>query len=333
MIRKMFALILSLLLVLSLAACGGDSDGNGDSGDGGSSAEGTDTGGGGDSKGPITVGSKIDTEGELLGTMIVQTLEANGFEVVNKVKTGQTDIVRNALTSGEIDVYPEYTGSALIFFEGDPLATVDDFKDAEQGYEIAKELDAENGIAWLEPARANNTWALATKADFAEAEGLETMSDFAEYVNAGKEVKLAGSDEFFNNVDAMPAFQEAYGFQLQPNQKVVLSGGDTAQTEKAAADNTDGVNFAMAYGTDGAISELGLTVLDDDKGAQLVYWPTPTVRQEVLDEYPEIADLLKPVFEGLTLEKLQELNGRIQVNGEPADTVASDYLAEVGVLD
>lgn len=326
MTKRLLALTLALVLAVSLAACGG-SDEPSDSG-------GSDNGTSGEPKGPITVGSKIDTEGELLGTMIVQVLEANGFEVTNKVKTGQTEIVRGALLAGEIDIYPEYTGSALIFFEGNPEATVEVFKDDEAGYQTGKKLDAqENGIVWLTPARANNTWALATTTELAETNSLSTMTDFAEYVNSGGEVKIAGSDEFFNNVDAMPAFQEAYAFSLTPDQKVVLSGGDTAQTEKAAADGTDGVNFAMAYGTDGAISELGLTVLADDQGAQLVYWPVPTIRKGVLDQYPEIEEILAPVFEGLSLEKLQELNGRIQVNGEAAADVAADYLAEIGAVE
>ncbi len=145
-------------------------------------------------------------------------------------------------------------------------------------------------------------------------------------------VKLAGSDEFFNNVDAMPAFEGVYGFTLESGEKLVLSGGDTAQTEKAVSEGTDGVNFGMAYGTDGAISDLGLIVLEDDKGAQLVYWPTPTIRKEVLDAHPEIEGLLKPVFESLTLEKLQELNARVQVNGEAATDVAVEHLTQIGVL-
>ena len=163
-------------------------------------------------------------------------------------------------------------------------------------------------------------------------ENLETMSDMAAYVKAGKPTKVAASDEFFNNKDAWPAFAAAYGFDLKPAQRLVLSGGDTAQTEKAVADGTNGVDFGMAYGTDGALSGLGLVVLTDDKGAQPVYWPCPTTRKDVLDRYPEIATILAPAFEKLTLQKLQELNGRIQVGGEAADAVAGDYLKSIGQL-
>lgn len=316
--KRRTALLLALLLVLSLVGgCAAEEDG-------------TAGGDGEEPAGTIIVGSKIDTEGELLATMIQLTLEDAGFDVDDRSQTGTTDVVRKALLSGEIDIYPEYTGSGLIFFEDQ---SPEDYKDAEGGYELVKQLDLENNeIVWLEPARANNTWLICLRGDFAEEQGLKTMSDFTEYINGGGEVKIAGSDEFFNNPDAMPAFIETYGFTLTDDQKVVFSGGNTAQTEKAAADGTDGVNFGMAYGTDGALADLGLVVLEDDKGAQLVYWPVPTIRKATLDEYPEIEDLLAPVFSSLDIEVLQELNARIQVNGESAEAVAREYLETEGLI-
>jgi osmoprotectant transport system substrate-binding protein len=285
-------------------------------------------------KGTIVVGSKIDTEGKLLGAIIIAKLKDAGFTMEDKTQTGATDVVRKALTNGEIDIYPEYTGSGFWFYN-DSLTDQQkaDFKDGEKGYALVKQLDAEKAnVTWLEPARANNTWALAVTKDFAAANNLKTMSDLGAYVNSGKEIKVAASDEFFNNADAWPAFKDTYGFDIPKNSRIILSGGDTAQTEKAVADGTNGVNVGMAYGTDGALSELGLVVLEDDKGAQLVYWPTPIARSEIASKYPEIATDLKPVFDALTLEKLQELNGRIQANGESAQAVAEDFLKSGGFI-
>lgn len=286
-------------------------------------------------KGPVVIGSKIDTEGELISSIIKVVLEDGGFEVEDKSQTGTTEVVRKALIAGEIDIYPEYTGSGFWFY-GDTLT--DDqkaaFKNGEAGYELVASLDLEeNGIVWLEPARANNTWAIAVRKDFAEAEGLKTMSDFTEYVKAGKPTKLAASDEFFTNLDANPEFERVYGYTLTADQQVRLAGGNTAATEKAVADGTDGVNFGMAYGTDGALADLGLVVLEDDLGAQLVYWPTPIATGEIMEAYPEIADLLKPVMAALDVETLQELNARIQVNGEDADEVARDFLTAGGFIE
>ncbi|HET6351254.1 MAG TPA: glycine betaine ABC transporter substrate-binding protein [Coriobacteriia bacterium] len=319
------AVFAAVAVALALAGCGGAAKPASDTAKPSMPAEAA--------KGPIKIGSKIDTEGELLATVIQQTLEANGFKVEDKSQTGTTDVVRKALLAGDIDMYPEYTGSGLLFFEGDPAATAETFKDPLAGYEAVKKLDAEkNQVVWLTPAKANNTWAIVATKEFAAANNLKTMSDFTAYVKAGKDVKLAASDEFFNNIDAWPAFAKVYGVDLTKKQRVVFSGGNTAQTEKAVAEGTDGVNFGMAYGTDGALADLGLVVLTDDKEAQLVYWPTPIIRKATLDKYPEIESILTPVFESLTLEKLQELNGRIQVNGEKPEDVAKSFLTEAGFL-
>ena len=113
---------------------------------------------------------------------------------------------------------------------------------------------------------------------------------------------------------------------------IILSGGNTAQTEKAAAEGTDGVNVAMAYGTDGALAALGLWVLEDTKGVQPVYQPAPIVRAEVIENYPDIGDILKPVFMRLDLVTLQTLNAKIAIEGQDASTVAREYLETNGLL-
>jgi osmoprotectant transport system substrate-binding protein len=279
---------------------------------------------------PIVVSSKIDTEGNLLGNIVLQVLESHGLPVTNKVSLGSTPIVRKAIANGEIDIYPEYTGNAAFFFN-----KADDsvWKDAAKGYEEAKKLDYDaNKIVWLTPAPANNTWAIALREQVASANKVKTLDDFGKWVSGGGKVKLAGSSEFVNSAAALPAFQKAYGFTLKPDQLLVLSGGDTSATIKAAAEQTDGVNAAMVYGTDGAIGAAGLVVLDDDKAVQPIYAPTPIVREAVLKAHPEIADDLKPVFASLDLKTLQTLNGRIQVNGESAKDVAADYLKSKGFV-
>lgn len=281
-------------------------------------------------KGTVTVGSKIDTEGALLSQMIILMLQSNGFQAVDKSQLGGTQVVRKALLSGEIDLYPEYTGNGAFFFEGtDPTV----WKDAQKGYEAVKKLDLEkNNVVWLQPAPANNTWAIAVPKTLADKENLRTMDDFAAYVNKGGYIKLIGSAEFVSSPVALPAFQKAYGFTLKAEQLVSLSGGNTALTEKAAAEGTDGVNAAMAYGTDGSLSALNLVVLADPRGAQPVYEPAPIVRGEVAAKYPELATILDPVFGSLNLETLQSLNSKIAFEGQNAADVARSYLKGNGFL-
>jgi osmoprotectant transport system substrate-binding protein len=280
---------------------------------------------------PVRVASKIDTEGGLLGQIIVILLESNDIPVEDRTALGATNVVRQAIISGEIDMYPEYTGNGYYFFEGtDPEI----WKDAEKAYETVAAFDLEkNGILWLQPAPANNTWAIASRRDLAEEEGLVTLDDFADYVNSGGKVKLACSEEFASRPDVLPAFEKAYGFHLEKDQLLILSGGNTAQTEQAASMGTDGINFAMAYGTDGGISILDLVVLEDSKGVQPVYQPAPIIRKEALEAHPEIREILAPAFSNLDMETLQRLNGRIAVEGLDPAAVARTYLQEQDLLD
>jgi osmoprotectant transport system substrate-binding protein len=276
--------------------------------------------------GAVVVASKIDTEGALLGNMIVDVIAARGIAVDRRIQLGPTNIVRAALLAGQIDVYPEYTGNGAIFFhrENEPA-----WKNAAQGYAEVKRLDdAKNHLAWLSPAPANNTWVIAIRGDLAGFPGKKCLDDLAAYLAKGARFKLAASAEFVESPSALPAFEQTYGFHLKADQLLTLSGGNTAATLRAAAEGISGVNAAMAYGTDGELAALHLTALCDDKGAQVVYAPAPVVRQAVLDEHPDIDAALDPVFASLSLETLQALNARIAVAGEDAGAVAADYLKQ-----
>jgi osmoprotectant transport system substrate-binding protein len=279
---------------------------------------------------PVRVGSKIDTEGKLLGNMIVLALEAKGIKTENRAGLGNTKVMRGALTAGEIDLYPEYTGNGAFIFaeESNPV-----WKDAKAGYERVKTLDYEqNNIVWLTPAPANNTWAIAIRQDVATPNQLKTLDDLGQWLGKGGQFKLAASAEFVERSDALPAFQTAYNFTLKPEQLLTLAGGDTAVTIRAAGEQTSGVNAAMAYGTDGAVTALGLVILDDPKGVQPIYAPAPIVREEALKQHPQIADALAPVFELLDGPTLQSLNAKIQLEGQDAKKVASDFLKSKGLL-
>jgi osmoprotectant transport system substrate-binding protein len=279
----------------------------------------------------ITVGSKIDTEGSVLAQIIRLVLEADGFTVEDRSGFGTTSVVREALLAGEIDIYPEYTGSALTFYPDADVAE-DLSTDPDALYETVKELDAGVGVTDLGRSPANNTWAIAVPQTLAEENGLESLADLAAYISDGGEFKLAASQEFVDRPDALPAFEETYGFDVSDDQLVILAGGNTTQTETAAANGTDGVNAAMAYGTDGTIAALGLVTLSDPENAVAIYQPFPAVRTEVAEQYPQLAELLDPVFATLDETVLQDLNGRVAVDGENPADVAQSYLEEAGLL-
>lgn len=275
---------------------------------------------------PVVVGSKIDTEGAVLGELVLQTLEKEGVPVENRLQLGVTSVVRGALKAGEIDLYPEYTGNGAFFFD---MAESPVWNDAEKAWQTVREKDAEQGLVWLSPASANNTWAMSVREDLARQHDLQSLEDLADYLRDGGTFKFAASAEFVESEQALPAFQQAYGFTLDDDQLLVLSGGNTAATMRAAARQTSGVNGAMTYGTDGGLQALGLVVLEDTLGVQPIYQPAPVAREWVLVAYPEIEEALATVFDTLDLTTLQRLNAEVAVNGRAADKVASDYLSHM----
>ncbi|GGJ29245.1 glycine betaine ABC transporter substrate-binding protein [Deinococcus roseus] len=280
---------------------------------------------------PIVVASKLDPEAQLLGQIILLTLKDAGFEVTDKTSLGDTGVARKAILSGEIDVYPEYTGNAVYLFPDAKIAE-EKAQNPQVIYGLAKELDAKNGITWLNPANVNNTWALALPAAFARANKISTYTNLATYLNRGGNLKVAGSPEFFNRPDAFQLFENTYGFKLKADQKLLLAGATPLQTQQAAAAGQNGVNAAMAYGTDGTIAALDLVVLKDPKNAQPVYQPSPIIRTEVLKANPKIQTLLNKAFRTLSQTGIQKLNAQIAVEGKPVREVAAAFLKSKGII-
>lgn len=286
---------------------------------------------------PIRVGSKQFTEQIVLGQIILAALEDAGYEVEDRTNLGGTQVNRDALVNGEIDVYAEYTGTALYnYFSDVDWAEIpeDAYGDRNLGYALASSYDAAiNDLIWLEPTPANNTYAFAVTAAFAEENNIYTAIDFADYVNAGGEVYMATGDEFAQRPDGIPAFEEVYGFDMTEDQLLIIAGGTPAQTEQALNEGANGVNVAMAYATDGALQAYNFVVLEDPFGAQPIYAPTPVFRGEVLRANPEIAGVMNPIFRALDNVTLQTLNARVEVDGENPTDVARGWLAENGFIE
>lgn len=273
---------------------------------------------------PIVVGSKIDTEGALAGNLIASLLESLGMPVERRLGLGPTLIVRSALLAGEIDIYPDYTGNGA-FFSGSQTDPA--WKDRQAGYAKVRAFDSGNGVTWLAPAPADNTWLIALNGPFARLHGLTTMADFARAVREGA-ITLAASTEFVESPAALPSFEKAYDFRMPLSRVISLPGGDTAVTARAAAEGISGVNAGMVYGTDGALAALDLVVMSDPKGAQIVYALAPVIRTATLERHPAIRPVLESAFAALDADTLRRLNARIMVEGEAADAVARAFLRE-----
>ncbi len=317
--KRILALTLVLVLGFAVAGCG--------------TSKTTDSSTAVETKtGPVVrVGSLLDSEGTILGAMIIQMLEANGIATEDKTKLGTPDVVRSALLAGEIDATVDYTGSGQYYHKGEEGDAK--WKNAELAYAAIKQLDKDvNDIEWLAPAPANNTELIATTRAFAEKNSIVTMEDFAKYVNGGGEVKLIGSQTWVDNPLGLVGFEKAYGFTVTDKQLVALSTGNTAEMLTALAKGTDGVNFSLAYGTDGQLADLDLVILKDTKDIPPVYEPAPVFRGEIIAAYPEIISILEPVFASLDQAKLQALNSKVAFGGEDPKAVAKAYLEENGFL-
>ncbi len=279
---------------------------------------------------PVVVASMIDSEGAVLGKMMVLLLEDKKIPVEDRTEFGTPDVLRKALEAGEVHLVLDYTGSGQYYHEGGDAAV---WSDPVKGFQMTKKLDAEkNDLHWLTPANANNTESLAVSRAFSAATGVKDLPSFAEYVNKGGRVKLICSQSFADNPLGLIGLEAAYGFTLRKDQLILLSGGNTAEMLKALSEGINDVNVSLVYGTDGAIDQMKLLVLDDPQNVPPVYLPAPVLAGSKLKEFPAIPQILQPVFESLSLQTLQSLNARVAYLGEDAGTVAREYLTEKGFI-
>ena len=305
--RRLLALAVTAPLLL--AACGGSDSAEPGSGEEAAPLEGQ----------TITVGSKDFDEQLVLGQIALQVLEDAGAEVVDSTNLAGTVAAREALTSGQIDTYWEYTGTGWITH----LGNVEAIPDSQEQYDAVKEQDEqENGVTWLPYAPLNNTYSLAVRSE--DAEGLETLSDWATFTteNPG-EATLCVESEFNVRDDGLPGLEEAYGVTVEDgNKQLVDTGVVYTQTDSGAC------MFGEIFTTDGRISALDLVALEDDKAFFPLYNPSLTFRQERLAELPGVQEVMAPVTEALTTEEISVLNARVSVDGELPSAVAEDWLTQ-----
>lgn len=319
--RRVVAAVLLVALAGLLAACGGSAF---DSQPPGSIAEEYSLSGP-QGTAQFTVGSKDFTEQLVLGQITVQALEAAGGDVIDQTNTGDTEATRQALTTGQIDMYWEYTGTGWLIH----LAELDPGFDGQELYEAVAEADRQNGVEWLPPGPANNTYTIAVREEAYEDLGVQNISDLGELLEEDpQEATLCLGAEFRNRADALPGLEEAYGFEFPPENLVELPDPTVYQ----AVANGGRCNFGSVFETDGRVPELGLRLIEDDEGFFSAYNPSLNVDEETLGRYPELADLFAPIAERLDTGTLQSLSAAVDVEGETPEAVATGWLQENGFV-
>jgi glycine betaine/choline ABC-type transport system substrate-binding protein len=314
------------LLALAIAACGGEEE----TGGGGSET----TAGTGEvepieedpaNKGTsLTIGSKNFTEQFVLGEIYAQALEAAGFEVETEFNLGSEQIAYKALKSGQIDAYPEYTGTALTSFFGFDTDEVPTEAENEKAYELAKEEYAKAGITAPAQAPFNNTYILASTAETAEKLGNpQTTTELVEAEGAD-ELSIAGFPECRQRTDCLLGLRDIYGYEPE---------FVSTEAQYEALENGD-ADLLFAFGTDGALSTDKYYTYEDDKELFRSYHIVFSMRDETAEEIgPEGIDIIERVQEPLTEEVMRELNARVDLDKQKPDEVATQYLQEAGFIE
>ncbi len=272
----------------------------------------------------VTVGSKDFTENILIGQMLAQALAAEGADVTDQTDLGGTSVNREALLSGEIDVYPDYNGTGWTVHLGQQEPS----KDPQTLYDAVAEMDlAENQIQWVGLSPFNDTYGFAANGDLAAAEGGFDLQSMADYLEANPDATLCLETEFPDRPDGLILFSDATGYTVPQDQIQILDTG-LIYTETA----NGACQFGEVFTTDGRIIALNITLVDDP-GVFILYNASYTwndaVYQENADVYKRLAD---EIFAPLDAAKMAELNALVDVEGNKAEDVAADYLKEIGIL-
>lgn len=268
------------------------------------------------------VGGKEFDEQLVLCHLTVALLESVGADVTERCRTGGTEVARNALESGDLDVYWEYTGTAWITFLGETTPIPDE----EGQWRAVAERDlAENGIRWIGRTPFDNTYAFAVAGAAAEERGLATLSDMAAYFRDGRPgASMCVEPEYVSRDDGLPGLQQVYGFTVPS--PVVLAQGVIFQ----ATAEGDPCLFGIVNATDGRIPQLGLRVLDDDRRYHPIYNASATVREDAYARAPQIAEVLEPLAAALDVATIGELNKQVSADGRDPREVARTWLADRG---
>ena len=299
--KKVIALLLAASMTMALAACGGGQPAS------------TGESGSGETK-SVVVGSKDFTENEIVAEIYALALEDAGFTVERKMNIAGS-VVHTSITSAEIDLYPEYTGTGLISILGMEALT-----DQDEVYNTVKEAYNEQfNITWLDYAQANDGQGLFISRKASDEYGITNISQLQ--ANADK-LRFCSQGEFDEREDGIPGLTKLYGEFNWKSSKIYDNGLKWEVVDKDEAD------VAPAYTTEARLTESDKFVLLDKH-----MWPpynlAPIVRNEVLEQYPEIADVLNKVSAALDTETITKLNAQVDIEGEEYEDVAADFYKSI----
>ncbi|MFI9777095.1 glycine betaine ABC transporter substrate-binding protein [Streptomyces sp. NPDC051956] len=272
----------------------------------------------------ITVTSKEFTEQLILGAMMGIAFKAAGADVLDRTGIQGSIGAREAIKSGDADGMYEYTGTAWITYLGNshPIAN------PQAQWQAVHDADLKNGITWLPPSELNNTYALAMNEANFKKYGTKTLSDVAALAKKNpKAVTLCVESEFANRADGLHGMEKAYGMKI-PTANVTQMDTGIIYTQAAKGTCT----FGEVFTTDGRIRAMKLRVMADDKHFFPNYNAAPEMNTKSLEKYPAMAKVIEPITKKLNNTVAQELNARVDVDGQDPHSVAKDWLVKEGFV-
>lgn len=289
--RKLLALVLCFVMVFALAACGEKASGK-----------------------KIIVGSKGFTENLILSELYALALEEAGYEVERTFEV-QNALIHDALKEGEIDIYPEYTGTALMSVYQQPMES-----DPQKVYDIVKGLYEGDGLAVLEMCKANDGQGLAITKEASEKYGIYTISDLQKKAD---KISFGCTSDFYEREDGMAGLAKHYGeFKFKDEN----SFDDALKYEIMSKGEADCV---PAYTTDAQLAGEEFVLLEDDKS----FWPPynilPVTRSDVLENCSDMADIINRISATIDTETMQKLNAKVDIDKEEYDDVAAEFFATI----
>jgi glycine betaine/choline ABC-type transport system substrate-binding protein len=324
MTRKfnLLALLAALVMAFGVAACGSDDDEGGGGGGGGGSKESSgnliekvpDAA----SAGTISVGSKNFTEQYILGNIYADALAAAGFKVKKSLDLGSEVVAYKALQQGEVDAYPEYTGTALTAFFQVPVKNVP--KDAQKAFdELSQKLKAEQ-ITALPQTPFENSYRLAIGKEQWEKAGKPKAA--SELKGKEKDLRISGFPECKQRIDCLLGIERTYGLKF---------GKFVASEQKYDVIDNGSADVIFGFSTDGELTTGKYVILDDDKNFYPPYFVSLLMKNETLDKIgPEGQAVIEQVQKPLTEKVMAELNSRVDLDKQEPEKVSADYLKEAG---
>lgn len=322
MLRRTLTGLATIAGSVALVACG-SSNSSSTSGAASSSSGGTSASQPGKGKPAITIGDKNFTEEFILGQLYAQALEAKGYTVHVKQNIGSSEIIDKALTSGQIDMYPEYTGEIVLTIAGDTKAQP---KTAQQTYQMAKRFEESRGFTLLNATPFYDTNEMAVLPSFATKWHLKTIGDLIHVGDKGSEVVYGDTPENKGRYAGLVGLQKAYGLTGVKFKSLAIGLQYTALKQGA-------INMADVFSTDAQLQTNHFVILTDTKHIFGFQNAAPVVSKKLMaQEGPAFAQTVNAVSSKLTIPVMQKLNAAVDTNKLQPSDVAKKFLQVNGLL-